>query len=105
MRQNICVQFSSSTHSLRGYSITAAELAAQVREFVASSAATGWANLGAIIGGLKGTDLRWAHPLELKNAVEAEFLERFGEKVAAAPKGKVCRVTRTWGRTSVLILS
>ena len=83
----------ASTYALKGYSVTASELAVQVREYIASSAATGWANLGAVIGGLKSTDLRWAHPLELKNAVEAEFVERFGEKAAAAPKGKVCRVT------------
>ena len=72
-----------------GFSITPTELAAQVTEHVRSSAASGWTNLGATIGALKNTDLRWANPLELKNAVEAAFAERFGAKEAAKPKGKV----------------
>ena len=72
-----------------GFSITAEELAAQVAEFVTSSAATGWDKLGATIGALKNTDLRWANPLELKNAVETAFTSKFGVKEAAKPKGKV----------------
>lgn len=60
-----------------------------MKEYVASSALAGWNNLGQAIGGLKSTDLRWASPLELKNAVEAAFLEKFGAKEAAKPKGKV----------------
>ena len=79
-----------------GFSVTPAELAAQVKEYVASSAATGWANLGATIGALKGTDLRWANPLELKNAVEAAFIDKFGAKEAAKPKGKVCSPSFTY---------
>lgn len=50
---------------------------------------TGWANLGATIGALKSTDLRWANPLELRTAVESAFLEKFGPKETAKPKGKV----------------
>jgi glutaminyl-tRNA synthetase len=57
--------------------------------YVASSTATGWANLGVVIGALKNTDLRWANPLELKNAVETAFTEKFGVKEATKPKGKV----------------
>lgn len=72
-----------------GFSISATELAAKVKDYVTSSTATGWANLGAVIGALKNTDLRWASPLELKNAVEAAFTESFGTKEAAKPKGKV----------------
>ncbi|OJT10371.1 hypothetical protein TRAPUB_13130 [Trametes pubescens] len=71
-----------------GFSITAEELATRVKEYVTSSALAGWNNLGQAIGGLKSTDLRWASPLELKNAVEAAFLEKFGAKEAAKPKGK-----------------
>ncbi|KIP10691.1 hypothetical protein PHLGIDRAFT_125388 [Phlebiopsis gigantea 11061_1 CR5-6] len=71
-----------------GFSITAVELAGKAKDYVAASTATGWANLGATIGALKSTDLRWANPLELKNAVEAAFTERFGAKEAAKPKGK-----------------
>ena len=72
-----------------GFSITAEELANRVKEYVSSSAITGWNNLGAAIGGLKATDLRWANALELKNAVESAFTEKFGAKGAAKPKGKV----------------
>ena len=61
----------------------------RVKEYVASSAYSGWNNLGTAIGGLKGTDLRWANPLELKNAVENAFTEKFGAKGTAKPKGKV----------------
>ncbi len=60
-----------------------------MKDYVASSAYTGWNNLGAAIGGLKGTDLRWANALELKNAVESAFTEKFGAKGAAKPKAKV----------------
>ncbi|PCH41482.1 glutaminyl-tRNA synthetase [Wolfiporia cocos MD-104 SS10] len=71
-----------------GFSITAEELAAQVTNYLAFSAVTGWANLGATIGVLKNTDLRWANPLELKNAVERVFTEKFGAKETGKPKGK-----------------
>ncbi|KAI0796906.1 glutaminyl-tRNA synthetase [Abortiporus biennis] len=71
-----------------GFSITAKELAEKVSSFLSTSTASGWANLGVVIGGLKSTDLRWANPLELKNAVEAAFSDKFGAKEAAKPKGK-----------------
>jgi glutaminyl-tRNA synthetase len=51
---------------------------------------TGWANLGKTISGVKGTPgLKWADPLEIKNAVETAFTTRFGGKETAKPKGKV----------------
>ena len=74
-----------------GFSITAEQLAKQVSDYLASAAVSGWVNLGATIGALKSTDLRWANPLELKNAVESAFLEKFGPKETAKPKGKVRR--------------
>ena len=33
--------------------------------------------------------LRWANPLEIKNAVERVFAQVFGAKEAAKPKAKV----------------
>ena len=45
--------------------------------------------MGATLGALKSTELRWANALELKNAVEDAFLQKFGPKEAAKPKGKV----------------
>ncbi|KAI0650231.1 glutaminyl-tRNA synthetase [Trametes meyenii] len=71
-----------------GFSITVEDLAIRVKDLIESSAFTGWNNLGAAIGGLKGTDLRWANPLELKTAVEKAFVEKFGAKETAKPKGK-----------------
>lgn len=73
-----------------GFSITLEELAAKATEYTNYDTVTGWANLGAVISILKtGTQLRWANPLDLKNAVEAAFAERFGAKDTAKPKGKV----------------
>ncbi|KAI0772040.1 glutaminyl-tRNA synthetase [Trametes elegans] len=71
-----------------GFSITPGELVSRVKDFVASGSFAGWNNLGAAISGLKSTDLRWANPLELKNAVESAFTEKFGAKEAAKTKGK-----------------
>lgn len=52
--------------------------------------ATSWTNLGAVIGAVKGLpDLRWASPLEMKNTVEKAFMDKFGAKETAKPKGKV----------------
>ena len=75
-----------------GFSITPAEIALQVANYITSSAASSWANLDTILGGLRTTpDLRWANPLEVKSAVEAAFTEKFGAKEAGKPKGKVSR--------------
>ncbi|KAH9931766.1 glutaminyl-tRNA synthetase [Amylocystis lapponica] len=71
-----------------GFSITPEQLSTQVNEYVSSNPTSGWENLGATIGGLKGTELRWANPLELKTAVERVFTERFGPKEAAKSKAK-----------------
>ncbi|EPQ59008.1 glutaminyl-tRNA synthetase [Gloeophyllum trabeum ATCC 11539] len=72
-----------------GYSITPEELYTKVTEYVSSAAVSGWNNLGASIGALKGTpELRWANPLELKSSVERAFTERFGSREAAKAKGK-----------------
>lgn len=73
-----------------GFTITAAEISAQVAAFLTSSATTGWTNLGTVLGGLRNTpELRWANPLEVKNAVEVAFTDKFGVKETSKPKGKV----------------
>ncbi|KAI0722233.1 glutaminyl-tRNA synthetase [Cerioporus squamosus] len=84
-----------------GFSITAEELVTRVKDYVASSAYTGWNNLGAAIGGLKATDLRWANALELKNAVESAFTEKFGAKGAAKPKGNLKEPKKEAAESSV----
>jgi len=77
------------TH-LTGFSITPEALSYAVSEYVNSSAVTGWANMGAAITALRNTPaLRWANPLEIKNAVEAALAARFGAKEVAKPKSKV----------------
>jgi len=46
--------------------------------------------LSSVLSGVKGTtELRWASPLEVKDAVENAFTEKYGVKEAAKPKGKV----------------
>lgn len=51
---------------------------------------SGWTSLGAVISGVKNIpSLRWANPLEIKNAVERVFTRTFGAKEAARPKAKV----------------
>ncbi|EJF62807.1 glutaminyl-tRNA synthetase [Dichomitus squalens LYAD-421 SS1] len=84
-----------------GFSITAEQLAARVTEYISSSAYTGWNNLGAAIGGLKNTDLRWANALELKNAVEKAFTEKFGAKQSGKPAAKEAKKEPTKGTPAV----
>lgn len=73
-----------------GFSIEPAQILEHAKAFISSSAVSGWANLGTVISGLRSNaDLRWANPLEIKNAVEKAFLETFGPKEAVKPKPKV----------------
>lgn len=52
-----------------------------------------------MIGGLKNTsDLRWANPLELKNAVEKAFVDTFGSKEGALAKLKAEKAKVSNGR-------
>ncbi|KAH7914420.1 tRNA synthetases class I, catalytic domain-containing protein [Hygrophoropsis aurantiaca] len=72
-----------------GFSITAEELYNSVSAYITSTGLTGWANLGSAISGAKGIPgLRWANPLEVKDAVERAFTTAFGAKETAKPKGK-----------------
>jgi len=78
-----------------GFSITPEELYARTTAYIVANAISGWSSLSSVIGGLKNTpDLRWANPLELKNAVEKVFVDTFGSKEQAlamlkAEKAKV----------------
>lgn len=75
---------------LIGFSITPEELLARVKNYISSADVTGWNNLGTALNTLRSdSELRWANPLEVKNAVEQVFLEKFGPKEAAKPKTKV----------------
>lgn len=93
-----CVRDSSRsyvlTDPLTGFSITPDELLARTEKYISSADVTGWANLGSILNALRGSpELRWANPLEVKDAVEKVFLEKFGPKVAAKPKAKVDKLS------------
>lgn len=75
---------------LLGFSIEPAQIVDYVKSYLSSNAVAGWANLGATITAVKSiSEVRWASPVEIKNAVESVFLETFGPKQAAQPKGKV----------------
>ncbi|KAJ7498739.1 glutamine-tRNA ligase [Mycena latifolia] len=72
-----------------GFSITPAELYEQIAKYTTSAAITGWGSLGQVISGVKNIpELRWANTLEVKNTVEKVFIDKFGAKEAAKPKGK-----------------
>ncbi|KAG6869339.1 hypothetical protein C0993_000092 [Termitomyces sp. T159_Od127] len=72
-----------------GFSITSEELNDRVTKYIRSKAIAGWSSLGAVISALRATpEIRWANPLDVKNAVEKIFTETFGTKEAAKPKGK-----------------
>ncbi|KIJ20332.1 hypothetical protein PAXINDRAFT_166411 [Paxillus involutus ATCC 200175] len=72
-----------------GFTITSEQLDASVRKYIETNAVSGWANLGAVISGVKNNpSLRWASPLEIKNAVERVFAETFGAKEVGKPKAK-----------------
>lgn len=51
-----------------------------------SKAPANWSALSGAIGDLKATDLRWASPLDVKNAVEKAFTDAFGSKEEAKAK-------------------
>jgi hypothetical protein len=73
-----------------GFSITSEELYDAVMSYIRENSVTGWPNLGSVISGVKASPaLRWANPLEVKNAVEKAFTETFGAKEVAKSKAKV----------------
>jgi glutaminyl-tRNA synthetase len=76
-------------HQFVGFSITPEELHARATSHIAANTISGWSSLSSVIGGLKSApDLRWANPLELKNAVEKIFVDTFGSKEEALAKLK-----------------
>ncbi|KAJ4478315.1 glutamine-tRNA ligase [Lentinula aciculospora] len=72
-----------------GFSISPEQILEHVAAYIKASAVSGWANLGVTISGVKAIpELRWASPLEVKNAVDQAFVSNFGPKQAAPSKGK-----------------
>lgn len=63
-----------------------------VEAHVASNNIAGWPALGPVVSALKNSpELRWAAPLDVKNAVDKAFIAKFGPKESAKPKTKVSR--------------
>ncbi|KAF9534720.1 tRNA synthetases class I, catalytic domain-containing protein [Crepidotus variabilis] len=74
-----------------GFTIAPERINTVVEDYITSNNISGWASLGPTINSLKSTqELRWASPLEVKNATDKVFLDKFGPKETAKPKGKVC---------------
>ena len=74
------------------FSIAPEELYALVEAHVASNDIPGWSGLGPVVSALKNSpELRWAAPLDVKNAVDKAFIAKFGPKESAKSKTKVSR--------------
>ena len=74
------------------FSIAPKELHAIVEAYVASNDVAGWPSLGPVVSALKNSpELRWANPLDVKNAVDKAFTAKFGPKESAKSKAKVSR--------------
>lgn len=72
-----------------GFSISTEMLEAIINQYISTNAVTGWASLGATIRSLKNSpELRWANAVDVKNAVEETFIERFGARGSAVLKEK-----------------
>ena len=65
---------------------------ALVEAHVASNDIVGWTGLGPVVSALKNSpELRWAAPLDVKNAVDKAFIAKFGPKESAKSKTKVSK--------------
>ena len=74
------------------FRIAPEELYALVEAHVASNDIAGWSGLGPVVSALKNSpELRWAAPLDVKNAVDKAFIAKFGPKESAKSKTKVSR--------------
>ncbi|KAF8663362.1 hypothetical protein AX16_000938 [Volvariella volvacea WC 439] len=79
-----------------GFSITPEQIYKNAKSYIAANSIAGWTSLGSVISALKATaGLRWANPVEVKNAVEKVFTETFGAKEAAKSKAKEPKDTAT----------
>ncbi|KAL7421559.1 Glutaminyl-tRNA synthetase [Cryptotrichosporon argae] len=71
-----------------GIDIKASDLPDLLRSYLSSipTPPKSWSDVGSVLGGIKASasDLRWANAVDLKNSVEAMFVELFGTREAAA---------------------
>ncbi|KAI6003687.1 glutaminyl-tRNA synthetase [Pisolithus albus] len=70
-----------SVDQVNGFAVTAAQLEEHVKQYMDANNTSTWSHLGVVIGGVKNIPaLRWANPLDIKNAVERVFTEKFGPR-------------------------
>ncbi|CAE6470580.1 unnamed protein product [Rhizoctonia solani] len=69
-----------------GIELSLSDIAQRVNAYMTSKVPIGWSSLSGAIGDLKSTDLKWATPLDVKNAVEKAFTDMFGSKEEAKTK-------------------
>ncbi|KAK0206347.1 glutamine-tRNA ligase [Desarmillaria ectypa] len=72
-----------------GFSISPEDVYDKVSSYIKDNIVTGWNSLGSVISAIRSTpELRWATPVEVKNAAEKVFTETFGPKDNSKGKGK-----------------
>ncbi|CAE6391096.1 unnamed protein product [Rhizoctonia solani] len=69
-----------------GVELSLGDVIEQVNAYISSKAPASWSALSGAIGDLKSTELKWANPLDVKNAVERAFTNLFGSKEEARAK-------------------
>ncbi|KAF8760316.1 Glutaminyl-tRNA synthetase, non-specific RNA binding region part 1 [Rhizoctonia solani] len=69
-----------------GIEFSLSDIAERVNAYMSSKAPASWSALSGAIGDLKSAELRWASPLDVKNAVEKAFTDLFGSKEEAKAK-------------------
>lgn len=61
------------------------------REYINANpnVAANWSTIGKVIGGVKANaTMRWADPMDIKQAAEQAFTDKFGSKEEAQAKAK-----------------
>ena len=75
-----------------GIELSPEETYAVLKSLLTTQRVEGWSALQGVITAAKtATRLRWAPPLDVKNAADRVFTELFGPKEASKGKAKVCR--------------
>ena len=73
-----------------GVELSPEEILTIFKSLVDTQRIEGWSALQGVITAAKtATRLRWAPPLDVKNAADRVFTEKFGPKEAQKPKPKV----------------
>jgi hypothetical protein len=77
-------------HPPSGIELTPGEVYTIFQSLLSVQPVEGWSALPNVINAAKAaTKLRWASPLEVKNAADRVFTEKFGPRDASKTKAKV----------------